>query len=92
VPKQANRISAFGPAYQSRVPAGTQAWIGSSSAEHGHMKPVFRQTGNDFLYRQVLGIGVASTGIRWRKDGDGTRLGASHHGLEHSLNAFSFRV
>jgi len=34
-----------------------------------------RQAGNDLLYREGLGIGVASIRVRWCGDGDGANLG-----------------
>jgi len=89
VSKQASRISMFGPRHKSRVPAGGQPRVGNFPiAKHGHVKLVFGQTGSDLLYRQVLGIGVACSGVRRRKDGDEASLEASHPCLQLSLNIF----
>src|SRR5271157_402287 len=56
------------------------------------MKLLLGKAGDDLFHRQILSIGIARTGVRRRKDGNGTMRGASHRGWKHSLNAFSLFV
>ena len=76
--QQASRIAMIGPRHKSRVPASRQAGVGFPIAKQGHVKLVFGQTGNDLLYRQVLSIGVAGSGIRRCKDGDKASFESIH--------------
>jgi hypothetical protein len=70
IPQNARRIPPLSPAENLRVRSSGDSRVRRAFAKHHHAKTRWIHARNNFLHRQILGIGVALVGERWSKNRD----------------------